>query len=281
MSEKVPDDLAAEQVHAIRDGNAAGWDVVGRTKYRDGFARALEGLKKGKHPFSEHELIHLRSLCQGSNRAIQLCCANGRSALSLLALGAQEAVGVDISQEMIALARELTVALEAPATWYCCDVLETPHELDSTADLVYTGGGAMNWVTDIDAWAAVIYRLLRPGGTLFLFENHPLNYVWDYEAADYTLAPGPDYCDGGFVVNRSYPATEIARYLDVEDRPVIHDRVWPLGHVINAVIKAGLVLRHFQEFADRWIPFENMSPEVHRRLPHGYMLIADKPAHAK
>ena len=27
--------------------------------------------------------------------------------------------------------------------------------------------------------------------------------------------------------------------------------------------------------------FENMSPEVLRRLPHAYMLMADKPAHTK
>lgn len=106
-------------------------------------------------------------------------------------------------------------------------------------------------------------------------------YAWDYEAADYTLAPGPDYCDGGMVVNRSYPATEVALHVDIEDQPVIHERIWPLGHVINALIKAGLVLRHFQEVADGWTPFENMSLEILRRLPHGYMLIADKSPHAK
>ena len=95
MSEEY--DLTAKEANAFRDGNAAGWDVVARTKYRDGLAQALVGLKKGEYPFSEHELIHLRSLCQGCNRAIQLCCANGRGALSLLALGAEEAVGVDIT----------------------------------------------------------------------------------------------------------------------------------------------------------------------------------------
>jgi len=180
---------------------------------------------------------------------------------------------------MVALAQELTNALEVPATWYCCDVLEVPHELNGTADLVYTGGGALNWVMDIDAWAAVTYRLLRPRGTLFLFEIHPLNYVWNYEAVDYTLAPGPNYCDGGIVVNRGYPASEVAYDTKIADRPTIHERIWPLGHVINALIKAGLILRHFQEVADGWTPFKNMSPEVLRRLPHAYMLIADKPAH--
>ena len=128
----------SEEANAIHDGNAAVWNIVAKTKYREGFQRALEGLKKGEHPFSEDELLHLRPLCQDCKRAIQLCCANGRSALSLLALGVEEAVGVDISQEMVALARELADALDVPATWYCCDVLETPHELDGTADLVHS-----------------------------------------------------------------------------------------------------------------------------------------------
>ena len=83
-------------------------------------------------------------------------------------------------------------------------------------------------------------------------------------------------------MNRGYPATQVAHNTDIEDRPVIRERIWPLGHVINALINAGLVLRHFEEVADPggWTPFENMSPEVLRRLPHAYMLIADRPAHA-
>ena len=48
--------------------------------------------------------------------------------------------------------------------WVEADVLETPHDLDGTADLVYTGRGAILWLQDLDAWAAVLRRLLAPDG---------------------------------------------------------------------------------------------------------------------
>ena len=48
------------------------------------------------------------------------------------------------------------------ATWVEADVLDVPHELDGTADLLYTGRGAIIWLQDLDRWAAVLRRLLAP-----------------------------------------------------------------------------------------------------------------------
>ena len=76
-------------------------------------------------------------------RAIHLQCAGGRDTLSLWNLGADEVVGVDLSPRMIELAERLTAATGAPARWFRADVLDTPAELDGTADLVYTGRGSL------------------------------------------------------------------------------------------------------------------------------------------
>ena len=62
-------------------------------------------------------------------------------------------------------------------------------ELDSTADLVYTGRGAINWLHDMDGWAAVVARLLKPGGKLYVYEGHPLTWIWDQEATELRLDP--------------------------------------------------------------------------------------------
>ena len=72
-------------------------------------------------------------------RAIHLQCAGGRETLSLWNQGAAEVIGVDISDTMIACAQAKSDRLRAPATWYCCDILDTPSVLNRTADLVYTG----------------------------------------------------------------------------------------------------------------------------------------------
>ena len=63
---------------------------------------------------------------------------------------------------MLALAERLSATVGAPARWIEADVLDTPHALDGTADLLYTGRGSLMWLQDLDAWAAVLHRLLAP-----------------------------------------------------------------------------------------------------------------------
>jgi hypothetical protein len=46
--------------------------------------------------------------------------------------------------------------------------LETPSTLDGRTDLVYTGQRALCWLHDLNAWAAVVWRLLKPGGVCAL-----------------------------------------------------------------------------------------------------------------
>ena len=41
-------------------------------------------------------------------------------------------------------------------------------------DVIYTGKGALCYLPDLTAWAGIVSALLRPGGTLYLVEFHPL-----------------------------------------------------------------------------------------------------------
>jgi hypothetical protein len=128
---------------------------------------------------SERRLLgDLRPWCR---RAIHLQCSGGWDAVSLVEQGAHEVVGIDISPRMIAMARRRAQALGLNASFYVSDVLDTPHELDGSADLVYTGKGALPWIMDMEAWARVVARLLAPGGLLYVFEGHPLDGVWDVD----------------------------------------------------------------------------------------------------
>ena len=99
---------------------------------------------------------------------------------------------MDISDVRIENARRTAAALAAPATFYRCDVLDTPSGLDGTADLVYTGRGALFWLHDLDAWAAVVSRLLVSGGTLHVLDDHPLSWLFDFDA-DRLVPSGCDY----------------------------------------------------------------------------------------
>ena len=132
-------------------------------------------------------------------------------------------VGLDISERMIQAARRKSEALNARALWYCCDVLEAPPELDGTADLVYTGRGALSWIMDIATWSRTVARLLKPGGRLYVFEGHPLDWVWDHAASELRIDPQPpygDYFSQTASVDKGWPET----YIPAASLPPTHEK---------------------------------------------------------
>jgi ubiquinone/menaquinone biosynthesis C-methylase UbiE len=212
--------------------------------------------------------------------AIHLQCAGGTETLSLWKMGAAEVVGVDISERMIAVARRKTEALRAPARWFCCDVFDTPHELDNTADLVYTGKGALPWIMDIQAWASVVTRLLKPGGKLYIFEGHPLDWVWDMAATTYQLSSTTgNYFSDSVITDRGWPmfATPIQEHAN-KDQLHVHERQWTLGEIMNSLIASGLCVERFEEYPDLfWNQFPRIPDEITGCLPHTFSLLMRKP----
>src|SRR5947209_6550204 len=123
-------------VRAMHQQNRQAWNE-GAARYEEQVEQDIAFLRAGGRNFVAPELRYLENLGDWCRRAIHLQCAGGRDTLSLWNQGAAEIVGVDISERMIACARQKSAALNAPAHWHCCDVLETPRELDGTADPVY------------------------------------------------------------------------------------------------------------------------------------------------
>ncbi len=263
----------------LHDDNRIAWDDAAQ-HYEDGEAEAIEFLRGGGRNFEEPELPYLDAMEGWCERAIHLQCAAGTDTLSLWNMGAGEVVGVDISPRMIASAKRRSDALGAPATWHCCDVLETPHELDETADLVYTGRGALCWVMDINAWARVVVRLLKPGGRLFLFEGHPLDWIWASESAELKLDPKyGDYFDRSVFDDQGWTAEYVGDLgKPKEEHAIKHERQWLIGDVMNALADAGMYFARMEEHATTfWDGFPNMPDEILTKLPHTYSLLMLKP----
>src|ERR671910_387581 len=125
----------ADDVRGWHAANRAAWDEAAE-RYEGWFDEAVALISGGGSnlfPVEQDLIGDLHGRCR---RAIHLQCAGGRDTLSLWTLGADEVVGVDFSQRMLGLARRLTEATGAPARWVEADVLEVPHELDGTGDLV-------------------------------------------------------------------------------------------------------------------------------------------------
>jgi SAM-dependent methyltransferase len=212
--------------------NRKAWDEIHRRR-----AEALAGRLGIPDPIRER--LHV-----SGKHVLHLQCGTGESTAELVELGAL-VTAVDISADAIEVARERS----PDVVFMHADVHELPLELHrGRFDLVYTGGGVMPWIRDLRPWAAGIASALKPGGTLLLFDDHPVAACVDHLAhwrEDYFAEPEPD------------PEQE---------------RRWRLGQIVTGVAEAGLLIRSLEEFVSlyRWRDHD-------RRVPGQFVLIAEKP----
>jgi SAM-dependent methyltransferase len=267
-------------VSARHQSNRAAWNegAAYYTKNLDESIAFLRGGGSSLHPVERANLGDLRAWC---GTAIHLQCASGEDTLSLWIEGARRVVGVDISDVQIANARRAAEALNAPAAFYCCDVLETPRELDGTADLVYTGRGALNWLQDLPAWAVVVARLLKPGGVFHVFDDHPASWLFTTDAqGDLQMYPNASYFQFA-EASKGWPATYIGELeIGVEQQSWKYERLWTLAEVFTALTGAGLRVEHLGEHPDDyWDDLPGLKPEWVGRTPRTFSMLARKPAH--
>ena len=262
----------AADVRAMHETTRRAWDEAAE-RYEGWFDEAVALIRSGGVNLfgAEVELIgDLHGRCQ---RAIHLQCAGGRDTLSLWNLGADEVVGVDFSPRMLELAERLTAATGAPARWIRSDVLDTPHELDGTADLLYTGRGSLIWLQDLTAWAAVVARLLAPGGRFVLFEGHPAEWLFDADEDGRWVATGYDYF-GGPEASKGWAPEYIDR-LSIEDADQSWKfaRAWTLGEVVTALLGTDIELDAVTEYPiDWWGGHDDVRPEDRGRIPLSFSI---------
>lgn len=278
-----PPPIDENDVRSRHEGNRAGWNE-GALHYAAENAETVDYLLAGGsnlHPVERRNLGDLRSWCRS---AIHLQCASGRDTLSLWNEGVPHVVGVDISDVHIDNARIITEGLrsagrEVNANWYRCDVLDTPHELDGTADLVYTGRGAICWIMDLTAYAAVVARLLKPGGVYHILDEHPVTYLFDLDTQGFEYN-GTNYFSH-FESSKGWPSTYIGESLNipVEQQAVKHESMWNFMEIFNALRGAGLTIEYLGEHPDEyWDIFPNLKPELRGKLPLTFSILARKPA---
>lgn len=268
-------------VRARHESNRAGWNE-GARHYTDSIAATVAFIAAGQsnlHPVERHNLGELRAWCK---TAIHLQCASGKDSLSLLNEGVERVIGVDISDIHIENARQTCAALEdlghrTPAEWIRCDVLDTPHALDGTAELVYTGRGALCWLHDLGAYAQVVARLLKPGGVYHVLDDHPITTLFDLEPETYVFR-GASYFDH-WESSVGWPSTYIGDTLGipVAQQSPKFERGWNLMEIFNALTHSGLTVEYLGEHAEAyWDIFPNIQPALRGIIPLTFSMLARK-----
>jgi SAM-dependent methyltransferase len=253
--------------------NGLAWDIVAQAKYEAEIGEHIEILRAGGHTLLAPEVQVLRPYLSRAH-VVHLQCSHGLDTLGLLNLGAGSVTGIDISPTMIRQAQRKASALGRSATFVCADVLEIPAHFDGSADIVYTGKGALPWIMDLTAWAKVVGRLLRPGGRVFMFEGHPLDALWERESSSLELRQDAGYFDSTPREHPGFPAQVVERQLG-QQRFRLLERQWTPAEVITSLLSAGLTLELFQEHPLLfWGQFPRWPEELMARLPHSYSVLA-------
>jgi SAM-dependent methyltransferase len=193
-----------------------------------------------------------------SGRALlHLQCNAGQDTLSMARLGAT-VTGVDISDEAIAFARQLSADSGIPATFHRADVYDWLQEQPGAQfDVVFSSYGALVWLSDLRAWARGIAHVLRPGGRVTLLDFHPvlsmLGDDWRIEYPYSTHGQPLTFEEGiGDYVAMSGAALAPSGYLEgvqnFRNPHASHEFAWAMSDIIMALLDAGLALKTFREY---------------------------------
>jgi SAM-dependent methyltransferase len=231
--------------------NRALWDGWAEINYRAASYRTDE-FRAGANKLHAIELeevgdVHGKSL-------LHLQCHFGLDTLSWARMGAQ-VTGVDFSPKGIEIARGLSHELAIPADFICCDLYDLPNHLDKQFDIVFTSYGVLCWLPDLEGWAQLIARYLKPGGRFHIVEFHPFVYAFDPERSEQQLQPILPY----FPVQEPQLWKEKGSYADREAEFSHDSYAWPhpVSEILNSLVTVGLQIEHFNEFpycVDNFLP---------------------------
>lgn len=273
----------------IHDQNRRSWNAI--TPVHNSHKRDQAAfLRNGGTTLFPDELELLGDLA--SKRLVHLQCNCGQDTLSLAAAGA-DVLGVDISDDAIAFAEQLSADSGIAARFVRSDLFDWFDGTDERFDVAFTSYGGVGWLCDLDRWARGIARVLVPGGRLVFLEFHPL--VWSFTkdgtfgdsyfladeiredegVSDYVGAPlAPSGFEPGM---RDYKNPERAVSFQ-----------WTAAQIVQSLVDAGLRLDVMREYpyTNGCEVFEGMTPLPDRRfgMPEGLPtmplmlgLVASKP----
>lgn len=177
----------------------------------------------------------------------QICCNNGRELISVKRLGAARCVGFDGAEGFVEQARRLNEAAGADCTFVCTDIYDIGHDYDAAFDIVFITIGVLWWMPDLPRFFAVLERIMRPGATLFIYEQHPvLNMMTvggpddpvEFELSYFDKTPYVDTSGLDYLGGESYDAKPALTFNHT------------MAEVVMAGIANGLAVERVEEFPD-------------------------------
>jgi 2-polyprenyl-3-methyl-5-hydroxy-6-metoxy-1,4-benzoquinol methylase len=232
------------------DINRQGWNERTRQHVKSAFYD-VPGFVAGNCSLNEIELSELGDV--NGKSLLHLQCHFGMDSLSWARRGAT-VTGIDLADEAIAYARQLSARINLPVEFVCSDVYSVPQQLSGQFDIVFTSYGSIGWLPDLERWAQVVATMLKPGGVFYMADFHP----------HYFASLGEKYF--------SHTAPELyaaGTYTDADPGATFSGAEWshPISEILNSLLGAGLALEFFNEHA--YSPY-NCFDDMDQREPGKY-----------
>ncbi len=227
---------------------------------------------------------------------LHLQCNSGQDSLSIARHHGPIVTGVDISDEAIRFARQLSRDSGIKASFIRADIYDFFAESSEGFDIVFSSYGVLCWLSDLDAWGLGIAGCLKPGGRFVLVDFHPafamFDQAWnlkhgymggilykfesgvgDYVAMTGAAAEVENLLPGIRNFRNPYPGVEFQ---------------WGIAEVATALLKADLSLSHLAEynFCNGFKPMSDMvdlggrqyamPDHLPRNVPLMFSLIAER-----
>ena len=262
------------KVKKFTKATIAGWDEVAPIHARHNLGRYLQQFSKpGFTIFDEQETNELHELGVRNKDIAHICCNNGIELISLKNMGAKRCVGFDGSAEFIKQAQQINAIAKTDCEFVCTDIYDIDDQFNDQFGLIYISIGVFGWMPDIDQFFAIMSRLLRTGGLVYILEQHPILDMIEPGDVDSPVAWNYSYFMSKPVVekggldyygNESYQAKPIYTF---------HHK---LSDIMTAAIENELYIFAFEELPDHisncWYNVEEHNPQ----LPMSYELILEK-----
>jgi SAM-dependent methyltransferase len=207
------------------------------TIHKDSAFYDVAGFKAGKNILTPIESTELGDV--KGKKMLHLQCHFGLDSLNWTRLGAN-VTGIDFSDDAINEAKRLSDELGMDAKFICCNIYDIKNHLKGEFDIVFTSYGVISWLPDLDKWAEIISHFLKPQGTFYMAEFHPVIWMFDDDFKEIK------YCyEHREVIETESQGTYTDRNADIKAKEYGWNH--SVSEVLNALITHGMQIEFFNE----------------------------------
>ena len=200
----------------------------------------------------------------------QIPCNNGRELLSLIKFGAKEGIGFDLSDTAIDEAEKLAEISKLNVKFNRINILDIGNEWNATFDFIYISEGSLQWFPNLNEYFKVISRLLKPKGSMLIYEMHPFAYFFeqiDKNKNEVAISDFPPYFKKGpFSYKDGLDYVGETKYQPKECYWFMHT----VSDIINAIIGNNISIVEFRELEVEMA--NNPLTKNYEKFPLSYIL---------